>query len=197
MAQTDRQTDKATFWAVTAFNDDILSLEDATKYPACVKSVSGGRERTKERSEEYPEGRLHFQGHIHLRTQQRLSWFKSWLPTAHLEVARNPIASKAYAMKSDTADGDKLERINPVRYYSPDEICLLIGSKVTDADIEETIDMKVWFKRAINRILRDDIKLAGQLMNPSLRNFWCDTCRVWIDKSREIPETEAQAEEEP
>lgn len=178
MAQTDRQTDKATWWSVTAFDNEILLLEDANSYPPEVARVYGGREICP------GTGREHFQGCIQLRKQQRLTWFKSWLPKAHLETARSASALKKYAMKSDTATGEKLERENTVKYYSADEICLLIGSKVTDADIEETIDAKVWFKRSINILLRENPKLAGQLMNPSLRNFWCDTCRVWIDKSR-------------
>lgn len=179
MSQTDRQTDKATWWSVTAYGDEILLLEDSVKYPPDVAKVYGGRE-------ECPTtGREHFQGCIQLRKQQRLKWFKSWLPTAHLETARSSEALKKYAMKADTATGDKLERQNAVKYYSADEICLLIGSKVTDDMIEKSADHKDWFKSSINVLLRENVKLAGQLMNPSLRNFWCDTALVWIDKSRE------------
>lgn len=188
MPQTDRQPDKATWWSVTAYGDEILLLEDNTKYPTDVLKVYGGRE-------ECPTtGREHFQGAIQLRKQQRLAWFKSWLPTAHLEVAKSKDALVKYAMKEDTATGEKLERHTTVKYYSADEICLLIGSKVLDSDIEETPDPKVWFKRCVNRLLRENIKLAGQLMNPSLRNFWCDTSSVWIDKSREIQRDEVQNE---
>lgn len=182
MGQTDRQTDKATWWSVTAYGDEILLLEDATKYPPDVVKVYGGRE-------ECPTtGREHFQGCVQLRRQQRLKWFKSWLPTAHLETARSSEALKKYAMKADTATGDKLERINTVKYYSADEICLLIGSKVTDDIMLRSADHKDWFKASINILLRENVKLASQLMNPSLRNFWCDTALVWIDKSREESE---------
>lgn len=181
MSQTTRQTDKSTWWSVTAYGDEILLLEDSTKYPPDVSKVYGGRE-------ECPTtGKEHFQGAIQLRKQQRLAWFKSWLPTAHLEAARSKDALVKYAMKEDTATGDKLERQNAVKYYSADEICLLIGSKVTDDDVMETPDPKVWYKRSVNKLLRENVKLAGQLMNPSLRSFWCDTASVWIDKSREIP----------
>lgn len=179
MSQTDRQTDKSTYWSVTAFGDEILLLEDTTKYPPDVLKIYGGREACPD------TGREHFQGCIQLRKQQRLRWFKAWLPTAHLEPARHAQALKQYAMKADTATGEKMERANNIKYYTADEICILIGSKVVDSDILETPDSKVWFKRSINKLLRENHKLAAQLMNPSLRNFWCDTANVWIDKAKE------------
>lgn len=179
MSQTDRQTDKGTYWSVTAFGDEILLLEDTTKYPPDVLKVYGGREACPD------TGREHFQGCIQLRKQQRRGWFKAWLPTAHLEPARHAQALKQYAMKADTATGEKMERANNIKYYTADEICILIGSKVVDSDILETPDSKVWFKRSINKLLRENHKLAAQLMNPSLRNFWCDTANVWIDKAKE------------
>jgi len=184
MGQTGRQTDKATWWSVTAWNDEIPLLEDTTKYPPEVVKVWGGREKCPD------TGREHFQGCIQLAKQQRMTWFKAWLPTAHLEVARQKDALKKYAMKADTATGDKMERTNPSKYLTADEICLLIGSKVTDDDISQTPDHKEWYRRSILRLLRDNLKLAGQLMNPSLRNFWCDTANVWIDAARAAPVNE-------
>jgi len=195
MAQTDRQTDttkKSTWWLTTTFNEvECARLQDPTTYPPDVLKVHGGMEECPETK------RLHFQGAVQLRPgiQQRMSYFKTWLPTTNFRPAVSSEAVRKYAMKSETAIGDKVVRENPTKFYNAHELCLLIGSKITDDDILETIDQKVWFKRSINRILREDITLASQLMNPSLRNFWVDTCRVWIDKSRE--ETEAQAEEEP
>ncbi len=179
MSQTDRQTDKATWWSVTAYNDEIERLEDTTTYPPDVIKVWGGREECPTTK------RVHFQGCIQLRKQQRRAWLKSWLPTAHLEPAIQKEALKKYAMKADTATGEKLERSNTVKYYSADEICLLIGSKVTDEIMMRSADHKDWFKASINILLRENVRLAGQLMNPSLRSFWCDTAYVWIDKSRE------------
>lgn len=196
--QTDRQTDKkakATFWAVTAYNDEIAILEDKSTYPSCVLSVSGGRELCQP-SPEYPEGRLHFQGHIRLRQQQRLTWFKDWLPTAHLGAARSVIASEKYAMKSDTAAGEKTVRVNTVKYYSADEICLKIASLVLPEDIRETADHKVWYRRAVSRLLMEDIKTTAQVMNPSLKNFWCDYALVFLQKVKAAAER-SEGEEEP
>lgn len=168
---------KATWWSITAFNKEIELLEDSAHYPPEVKKVYGGREKCPD------TGREHFQGCVVLNSQQRLSWFKSWLPTAHLEPARQKEALKKYAMKADTATGEKLERVNPAKHHTADEICLLLASKIFNDDI--TGDPNDLFWKAVNAILLEESKMAGQLMNPSLKNFWINTRRVWISKARE------------
>lgn len=190
MSQTDRQTDKATWWSVTAYNDEIPLLEDATKYPSFVKKVYGGREECPTTK------RIHFQGCIQLHTQQRLKAMKTWLPTAHFEVAKQKDALIKYAMKEDTATGDKLERVNPAKHYTADEICEEIAYNVLDIcdDIKYAGDdgVKLLYSQALYTMLMNDKKLASQLMNPSLRNFWCSTSRVWINhaKLRKMEEDE-------
>jgi len=180
----DRQTDKATWWSVTAFNDEIAKLEDSKSYPPEVKTVYGGREKCPE------TGREHFQGCVVLNKQQRLSWFKSWLPTAHLEVAKHKEALKKYAMKEDTATGDKLERINPAKHYTADEMCMLLASKVYDIQYE---DPKELFWKAVKSILYENPKMAGQLMNPSLKSFWVETRQVWLDMAKHEADEMAKA----
>lgn len=182
MPQTDRQTDKnakATWWSVTGYNDEILLLEDSTKYPSYVKKIYGGRE-------ECPTtGTIHFQGCIQLNTQMRRAAIKEWLPTAHLEPARQKDALMKYAMKEDTATGDKLERVNPAKHYTADEICEEIAYTVLDVYKDDKYvgedGVKKLFNTAIYTMLMNDKKLAGQLMNPSIRNFWCNTHMVWIN----------------
>jgi len=198
MSQTDRQTDKSTWWSVTAFKDNIEKLEQASSYPTYVKKVYGGRE-------ECPKTKtIHFQGAIQCNAQVRMSAFKDWIPGVHLEPARQKDALIKYAMKEDTATGDKLERINPAKFYAADEILELIAQNAlslwTNMRYYETPDgIKDMYNDAICIMLRADRKLAGQLMNPSLRNFWVSTYKVWIahaiaanekDEEEVIPENE-------
>lgn len=185
MAQTDRQTDKtvkATWWSVTAYNDEISLLEDNSKYPSYVKKVYGGKEECPETK------RIHFQGCIQLNTQMRRSAIKEWLPTAHLEPAKQKDALIKYAMKEDTATGDKLERVNPAKHYTADEMCEEIAYNVLEIYQREEYTgddgVKKLFNAAIYTMLMNDKKLAGQLMNPSLRNFWCNTHMVWINHAK-------------
>jgi len=180
----DRQPAKATWWSVTAFNEEIALLEDASRYPPEVKKIYGGREKCPE------TGKEHFQGCVVLHTQQRLSWFKSWLKTAHLEPAKHKEALKKYAMKEDTATGDKLERTNPLKHFTADEICLELARKIFKQYKTRPMDKepKDWFWQAVNIILIENPKMAAQLMNPSLKGFWCETREVWV--------TLAQAEDD-
>ena len=75
-------------------------MENWNRYPAFVRTVHGGREQCSKTN------RLHFQGAVQCKEKQRFSALKRWLPTAHLEPARDVKALKAYAMKADTAVGE-------------------------------------------------------------------------------------------
>lgn len=190
MAETDRQTDnlsklsntRSTWWFVTAYGENAEKLENPSTYPPFVEMVHGGMEKCP------TTGRLHGQQAIQCHSQQRGSAILKWLPNCHIQPANSAEAVRKYCMKAATAVGDKTVKVNSIKYYTADEICLLIGSKVTDEIMMRSADHKDWFKASINMLLRENTRLASQLMNPSLRNFWCDTALVWIDKSREEPE---------
>lgn len=174
MNQTDRQTDKSTNWAVTAFGNDITLLEDATTYPSYVKKVFGGRETCPD------SGRLHFQGHLQLHTQQRLSAIKKWLPTAHLEIARNFKASIAYSMKSDTASGSKNEVENP-RPFIDNQTALMMLARIdlsgTEQSETDMLDHGFWPRVRI--ILMVQPHLCGLFGKPDIYRMWKHTWAVW------------------
>lgn len=63
MPQTDRQTDKATWWSVTAWPEEARAvLLDNTKWPAFVKYVHGGLEKAPDPAE--GSDGIHFQGAV-------------------------------------------------------------------------------------------------------------------------------------
>jgi len=163
------KTVKSVWWSVTAYNNEIELLEDVSGYPIGVSKVFGGREICPKTQ------RTHFQGCIQLVQQQRMSWFKQWLPTAHLEAARQKDALIKYAMKTDTADGEKILRQSVKKFYSAEDICRLITSKVPDRQT----DRQIQFWHAVNEIIIEDPGMTGQLMNPSLKNFWINTATAW------------------
>jgi len=177
-------SDKSTWWSVTAFNDEIAYCENNKAFPEFVENVYGGQEKCPD------TGRIHFQGAIQCRRQVRRKQIKSWLKTAHLEPAERIWALKTYAMKKDTAIGEKLKRTNEIPYYSADKICELIANefvihiKEFYADTRQTD--KFWY--AVNKILITRPELAGQLMNPSLRNFFNKTESVWILRAQKMNE---------
>jgi len=147
---TDRQTDttkKSGAWSVTAFNDEIALLEDNERYPNFVKEVHGGREVCP------TTGTLHFQGAIILKSEQRMSAIKKWLPTANLQPAKVLEALKKYAMKSDTAVGDKVVRANETPHYRMEELLMMIAHNRTDDcdTFEESMTYKEEYWVIVNK----------------------------------------------
>lgn len=179
MSQTDRQTDKSTNWAVTAFGNDITLLEDVKSFPSFVKKVYGGREVCPD------SGREHFQGHIQLHTQQRLSGIKKWLPTAHLEIARNFKASISYSMKSDTASGSKNEVENPRPFIDNQTALMMLARQKLKAEQQEleTQDRDYWPRVRI--ILKAQPHLCGLFGKPDIYRLWKHTWEVWEHHVRE------------
>ena len=176
---TDRQTDgRSTNWCVTGFNDDILLLEDVKSYPSFVKKVTGQREICPD------TGKLHFQGHIQLHTQQRMSAIKKWLPTAHLEITRNITGSLNYVVKSETAvDGTKVD-IKNSRPFIDNQSALMMLARVEVPNTEEwQTDKSFWFR--VKTILRQEPHLCGLLGKPDLYRLWKHTWEVWLEKATE------------
>lgn len=167
MAQT---TKRSTFWSVTAFNAEIELLK-GPKFPDWVKRVYGGEEKCP------TSGTIHFQGCVQCTSQQRFSMFKSWLPTAHLEPARKKWALQKYAMKKETAIGEKLVRENVQAHMSAQDICMLLARQT---DNTQVASLDVDYYKRVRMILCEQPHLAGQLMNPSLRNFFEKTHTTWL-----------------
>lgn len=167
MPQTDRQTDKATYWCVTAFNAEIEAMENKSTWPTWVAEVHGGRElcpKTK---------KLHFQGMVKCKSQQRLSAFKPWLPTAHLEAARQKDALKQYALKAETAVGPKTSVKNEKPYYTTEMILRLLA-------ISQPLLGQDDFWGRVNRILLEKPYLCGLLAKPDIYRLWKNTRETWI-----------------
>ena len=176
-----KMSDKATWWSITAFDDEILVIEDVSSYPHWVANVYGGREICPETNRE------HFQGALQLHTQQRFSKVKNWLKKAHIEPARKDIKTglinaKAlinYAMKEETSAGEKSVRKNPKKFLDAAGICQLIRSKVKSSQTASQKIIVQQFWDAVCDLIVEDPSMTGQLMNPSLRNFYCQTYKAW------------------
>ena len=159
--------DKGTWWSITAYGDEIELLEG--NLPQWIDKVYGGREECPTTK------RIHFQGAIRCHGQQRFSKIKGWLPTAHIEVSRNAEALKKYVMKAETSLGDKKIITNPKKFYDAQAICRLIYNNV----IDRQTDRQTQFWGAVENIIVETPDLTGQLMNPSLKNFWVKTANAW------------------
>lgn len=181
---------KATWWSVTAFKDEIEILENPKSFPNYVVKVYGGRE-------ECPKTKtVHFQGAVQCRLQQRMSALKKWLPTAHLEPARDKEALAKYAMKEDTAVGDKIIQSNPRRYLKMNEAlrmiagcCMVPPPLMRLLNMEEYNDdtitigdtIKLCYWSAVRDLIRDHEEDISLYSNPQLLRAWENTWMVWLD----------------
>lgn len=83
-------------------------------------------------------------------------------------------------MKAETASGDKVIRENSVKFHNAQEICLAIAKAIKTRQT----DRQTMFWDGVNNLLRDQPELTGQLMNPSLKNWWVNTHLVWMDMAK-------------
>lgn len=190
MSQTDKTTDKATWWSVTAFSEAEIELLNGTQYPDWVSKVYGGVESCPD------TGRLHFQGAIQARRQVRFTQVKSWLGTAHIEPARNKDALRKYVMKEETAVGEKIERENATPYFRAHELLRKIAIKRRQADrqteegfvqVNPKSPAKAAYWWCVKQVLKDDPTLISAYMNPSLEKAWVGTSEFWISEVVEGP----------
>lgn len=198
MSQTDRQTDKAIHWSITAFNEvEIIALSSNSTYPVFVKRVYGGLEKCK------TSGREHYQAHVQLWSQQRMSALKKWLPTAHLEISRDWRASIYYAMKKDTSTGEKKVLDSLLPHVDNQEALLMLartcpdmcehtfydpkytGPKDDAKRIPVCTDDNQHFWHRVNIILERQPMLVGLFTKPDIQRAWKWTKGTWFQLAKE------------
>lgn len=167
---------KSTWWSVTAFNDDIVLLE-ATEFPEFVAKVHGGREACPK------SGRIHFQGAIQCRRQVRRSQLKAWLPTAHLEPAIKPDRLKEYALKEETAVGEKKTVDNPVQHISMEVLMMKMAEHWDEEgfieDWKKTENTKLSFKSAYWKMVNEMLTMYPQYRKVCQLFARSDTISLW------------------
>jgi len=96
MAGADRQTDKTTRWAFTAYEQQWPLFDgDRWKHPGVSKCGWN--------AEICPEtNRKHYQGYLLLAKQQRFSWLRERFPGVHIEIARDWNKLLNYCRKEET-----------------------------------------------------------------------------------------------
>jgi len=177
-------SEKSTWWSVTAFNDEILLLENS-EYPEFVAKVHGGREECPTTKKE------HFQGALQCRRQVRLSQLKSWLPRAHFEPARDRLALKKYVMKEETAVGEKKTIDNNVQHVTMESLMVKMAhywdEEAFIEDWNKSENTKLSFKsvywKMVNRILEDcpEYRKVCQLFARSdTISLWEHTRSTWL-----------------
>jgi len=138
-----------------------------------------------------------------LRTQQRLSALKKWLPKTHFEVARNREALKKYAMKEETAAGEKTEWSNPQQYEQLHEWLLKAAkeyvrseddyySGLKDAAMQPKDPYRDTYIWATSKLIAKDLSMLNKYSNPQFIAAWRMYAPVIIAKARQLVLAEDQ-----
>lgn len=184
--QTDRQTDKSTRWAFTAFEHQYHLFNEM---PDIVAEWGWQDEIAPD------TGKKHRQGYIRTKTQQRFSKLHAVLPTVHIEVARDWNKLVNYCKKAESRDlsGNQVHQINDRKFLKFHEALLRIAGvyvkrePTTAESLKETEDEAYWSAvRTLLRVNPEDISLYS---NNQLKSAWIHTKAVWIEMVLEsVPE---------
>lgn len=186
-----RQT-KATWWSVTAYGDNILRLTNKDGVPTIVKCIYGGVEKCP------TTGRDHYQGAIQCNTQCRASVILDWLPGSHIEKAQSSIALRKYAMKEETAVGEKSEWTNPDEYLTMDKALDKLAQHVPlnppdDLTLfKHIVEWEYW--EGVKKIIAQKPTLIGLYSQPQIYRAWIHTRSVWKERAKSIVLQPAQKE---
>lgn len=198
MSQTDKtdKTTRATYWSVTAWKEEIDICRDATRFPPFVDSVDGQPEISP------TTGALHLQGIIKCNRQVRLSALKSWLPTAHLEPARNIGALKQYVKKKETAAGEYMEVKNDMPHFAPEEILRMLGDAHDRLEgmerfiVNNKFNTNAYYYALVDMIVEErGDKYVRLFMNPILKSLFIHM-KVWKKRRAEPLVLQAQPDED-
>lgn len=177
MAKPDRQTDRATWWSITTFDAGEMEWIAAGVWPGFVAKIHGGPEMCP------TSNRVHYQGAVQCKAQQRFAAIKDMLPKAHIEMARHREALRKYCMKEETAVGEKTVISNSTPYYTLEKLLMELA-KVKPFTIADSDDPETSYWARANSVLRDHSFLVGMLATPTTYRAWKFTKQVWFEKVR-------------
>lgn len=175
----NRQT-KATWWSVTAYGDNIARLQNKDGCPAVIKCIYGGPEQCPKTE------RLHFQGAIQCHSQSRAGIIMDWIKGAHLETAIGKDCLIKYAMKEETAVGEKTVWENPNEYVTLQKAMELLAAETivqadsqTDKISAKQVASHLYWQR-VRQVLEKKPELISIFASPLAKTAWTNTASVWL-----------------
>lgn len=171
MDRQDRQTDKTTRWAFTAYQDqwDLFKT-----MPECVAEWGWQTEKCPDTE------RLHYQGYIRTKRQVRFSQMKKDFPGVHIEAAKNWQALLNYCKKSDSAVSGTQVHESARAYLKFMDALTRLGAAYICADGQLPDDAFAAAVRTLTFAQPDDVSLYT---NPQIKRAWDMTGAVWIQRA--------------
>jgi len=187
----DRQTDKTSRWAFTAFKEQWNLFETM---PSIVAEWGWQTEIAPDTQRE------HYQGFIRTHTQCRFAQMKKCFPGVHIEASRNWPALLAYCDKTDSAvAGTKVHAVSTKEHLTMSKALLKLAAHVpfsapmTTEELLSIKDLEKFFKDQIDReyiaaskeLIREDSELVGLYTSNVMKQAWHWYREVFLEKSIE------------
>jgi len=185
MEQTDRQTDKTSRWAFTAFEEEWPLFKNMNE----VIAEWGWQTEVCPKTQ-----KPHYQGYLRTKRQVRFAQLKKILPGVHIESAKNWDALVNYCKKTDSAqEGSQVHQVSTTKAMT---MAVALTKLATFADNDPPTDycepewekryeryIKVEYWKAVRKILTEDPDEVGLWTQPQYMRAWENTRSVWIKKA--------------
>lgn len=181
MAQTDRQTDKATHWKTAIFD----SGENFSGQYGALDILPSHVKEVHRKKEICPDtGREHYQVHVichrQVKLKQMTDWIKytKWFMVLGAEHIKN---SLNYIRKVDTtAPGAQVEVIQGEQYLRLSELLKCIARAYIESDLSQgarPLDIQIYmdrhlYKKAARHLVQQDLNWINKLCNPAVEKAW-------------------------
>lgn len=187
---------RGSWWSITINNPEQADRDALANPPAFVKKVVQQDERGENDT-------LHIQACANT-AQVRFAQVKSWLPRAHIELARDKSALLKYVQKEETAVAGTQKTIEReyvtmagclkklVKYHSETPAEMLI--KHYKGDIHKANAGEFW--SMANQLLEEEPELVSVVTNPQVLRAWVHTKNVWLKYKTNAQDQALQSSEE-
>jgi len=198
--KTDRQTDKSSRWAFTAYEDQWSLFENM---PPGIAEWGWNAEVCPKTN------RKHYQGYLRLTQQQRFAWLRKLLPGVHIEVSKNWDALKLYCQKEETripGTEPVTQTSNFLTHYQYVDVVgkacagVIEGYGISIASVSKEKMLKMVDAKVCQDIMQGKRYAAHIASNPQWTTLWNKYVReIFISFSSidapQIPQQEARSEE--
>lgn len=185
MEQTDRQTDKTTRWAFTAYEGQwplFATMNDTVAEWGWQTELCPTTQKP------------HYQGYLRTKRQVRHAQLRKILPGVRIEAARDWNALLEYCKKKDTAvPGTQVHQISTTQAMTMAQALTKLASYADNKPptdfllddhekrLEKYVNTEYW--KAVRLILEDNPDEVGLWTQPQYLRAWIHTRSVWIKKS--------------
>lgn len=194
----DRQTDKTSRWAFTAYEAQwglFTTINPLVAEMGWQKEICPDTQRE------------HYQGFIRTTRQVRFAQLKKIFPGVHIEQAKNWDALINYCRKSDTAVAGSQVSITTPQGKKPltmaQALTLLAAnvpytqydwSEMDEKKLKDIKDQLFW--KAVENTLEYDLDLVGIFTQPQYYRAFLNLKKVWVEAAISAAQTDRQTDEE-